>query len=94
MVKNHRDQHRKTPKALKGSGIRLLLHKRYTLRKLWQSPISGFYSLSIVCGGRHGHPLVTLVPYATDIGVSLDTAAAMLAVLGGVSVLGRLALER
>jgi len=37
-------------------------------------------------------PLVHLVPYATDIGVSLDTAAAMLAVLGGVSVLGRLAL--
>jgi MFS family permease len=37
-------------------------------------------------------PLVHLVPYATDIGVSPDTAAAMLAVLGGVSVLGRLAL--
>jgi sugar phosphate permease len=37
-------------------------------------------------------PLVHLVPYATDIGVSPATAAAMLAVLGGVSVLGRLVL--
>jgi MFS family permease len=37
-------------------------------------------------------PMVHLVPYATDIGVSPGTAAAMLAVLGGVSVLGRLVL--
>ncbi len=37
-------------------------------------------------------PMVHLVPYATDIGVPPGTAAAMLAVLGGVSVLGRLVL--
>ncbi len=37
-------------------------------------------------------PMVHLVPYATDIGVQPNTAAAMLAVLGGVSVLGRLVL--
>jgi MFS family permease len=37
-------------------------------------------------------PMVHLVPYATDIGVSPDAAAAMLALLGGVSVLGRLVL--
>ena len=37
-------------------------------------------------------PMVHLVPYATDIGVSPGRAAGMLAVLGGVSVLGRVVL--
>jgi OFA family oxalate/formate antiporter-like MFS transporter len=36
-------------------------------------------------------PMVHLVPYATDIGIPPNKAALMLAVLGGVSVLGRLA---
>ena len=37
-------------------------------------------------------PMVHLVPYATDQGVDPDAAAGMLAVIGGVSVLGRLVL--
>jgi len=37
-------------------------------------------------------PMVHLVPYATDIGIPPNKAALMLAVLGGVSVLGRLVL--
>jgi MFS family permease len=37
-------------------------------------------------------PMVHLVPYATDMGIPSEKAATMLALLGGVSVLGRLAL--
>jgi len=37
-------------------------------------------------------PMVHLVPYATDIGIPPNKAALMLAVLGGMSVLGRLVL--
>ncbi len=37
-------------------------------------------------------PMVHLVPYATDMGIEPGKAAAMLAVLGGVSILGRLVL--
>jgi OFA family oxalate/formate antiporter-like MFS transporter len=37
-------------------------------------------------------PMVHLFPYATDIGIPPSQAAYMLAVLGGVSVLGRIAL--
>jgi OFA family oxalate/formate antiporter-like MFS transporter len=37
-------------------------------------------------------PMVHLVPYATDIGVSPGRATLMLAVIGGISVLGRVAL--
>ena len=37
-------------------------------------------------------PMAHLVPYATDLGVTPATAAAMLAVLGGMSVVGRVVL--
>ncbi len=56
-------------------------------RKLWMLfAIHGFWVLGMAI------PLVHLVPYATDIGSTAKNAALMQAMLGGMSVLGRVAL--
>ncbi|MGD9123483.1 MAG: MFS transporter, partial [Desulfarculaceae bacterium] len=63
------------------------LHEVVRIRTFWLLfLIHGFWVLGMAI------PMVHLVPFATDLGISREIAAAMLATVGGMSVVGRVVL--
>jgi len=76
---NERDTH---DLSLAGKGISL--RETIHLRQLWIT--SAISMLILYCVGTI---IVHIIPYALDLGISMANAAAVLAIIGGVSIVGR-----
>ena len=63
----------------------LTFHEARRTRQLWL--LCGFYATFLFCAQS---VMLHVVPYAVDLGISQTTAAGLIAVVGGSSIVGRL----
>jgi len=79
-------------KPAPGAEIKKFPHRYKGLRQIFGTPSFWVYGISfMICGFGFSFVATHLIPFATDLGFSFNRASGILALIGGISIIGTMA---